>query len=251
MRVAIKISYDGRLFHGFARQPKLKTVEGEIIKVLTKKGFIEDAVESRFRSASRTDKGVSAFGNVVAFNTNFQKEGVFQELKNELSDVIIYGIKEVDINFYPRYAKQRIYRYYLSNIDIDVDKILSVADVFTGEHDFSNFARVEEFRNPIRSIDNIVVVEQNNLLIIDFYAKTFLWNQIRRIVSALDKVGKGKLKKEHIVEALNKPNKKVDFGLATAEQLILKNVLYDFEFEYDNELKRKLSNLEKDIILSI
>ena len=42
MRIALKFAYDGRNFHGYARQPQLKTVEGEIIKALIKHGFIED-----------------------------------------------------------------------------------------------------------------------------------------------------------------------------------------------------------------
>ena len=60
MRVAVKIAYNGKQFLGYARQPLLKTVEGDIIQNLEKKGIINSAKEALFRSASRTDKGVSA-----------------------------------------------------------------------------------------------------------------------------------------------------------------------------------------------
>ena len=112
MRVAVKFAYDGKDFHGYARQPQLETVEGEIIKALIKHGFIEDTEDSSFRSASRTDKGVSALCNVVAFNTDASKRRILQELSEEFTDIIPYGTKDVDQDFYPRYARYRHYRYY-------------------------------------------------------------------------------------------------------------------------------------------
>lgn len=250
MRIALKFAYDGRKFHGYARQPQLKTIEGEIIKTLVKHGFIEDTKESRIRSASRTDKGVSALNNVIAFNTDSSKEHIFQELKDDLTDILVYGIKDVEPDFYPRYAKRRTYRYYLKNKNLEIDKVLSAAASFAGEYDFSNFARVEEFKDPVRTIDNIVVTNQDDFLIVDFYAQTFLWNQVRKIVSAIQKMGIGKIEKEQIIEALHNPNKKVDFGLASAEPLILRDVVYDFEFECDKKLVDSLEEFEKNIVTS-
>jgi len=249
MRIAIKFAYDGRNFQGYARQPQLKTVEGELIKNLVQHDFIEDAKNSCFRSASRTDKGVSALGNVVAFNTDSSKEHIFQTLISEITDTLVYGIKIVEPNFYPRYAKWRIYRYYLKNHNFALEKLLSVTALFTGEHNFHNFARVEADKNPVRIIDNIVVTERDDFFAIDFYAQTFLWHQIRRIISALGKVASNKLEKEQIIDALANPNKKVDFGLAPAEPLILKDVVYDFEFEYDKILLKKIKDLEYQLAL--
>ena len=251
MHVALKFAYDGRNFNGYARQPQLKTVEGEIIKALIKNGFIEDTTESSFRSASRTDKGVSALGNVVTFNTNASKKNLFEMLKNDLQHIQVYGFKDVETKFYPRYAKQRRYRYYLKNKDFDFEKLIAAASSFAGEYDFSNFAKIEEFKDPVRTIDNIIVNNQDDFIVMDFYAQTFLWNQIRRIVSAIEKIGIGKIEKEQLIEALHNPSKKVDFGLAPAEPLILIDILYDFEFEYDNNLRNSLDNFEKLIVSSL
>jgi tRNA pseudouridine38-40 synthase len=242
VRVAIKFAYDGRRFYGYARQPGLRTVEGEIIKKLVEKGIIKSPKESYFRSASRTDKGVSALGNVIAFNTQYEEDILLDE-----EDILFYGIKRVDYRFYPRHAKKRIYRYYLEN-DLDLDKILSAAELFTGKHDFTNFARIEN-SNPIKTIDNIIITPYKNFLVIDFHAKNFVWNQVRRIVSALKKVGEGIIKEEEIKKALNRPEERVDFGVADAEPLILKDVLYDFEFDY-YENRRRLSEFEKRLIFS-
>ena len=59
---------------GSQRQPDLPTVESEVISALTQIGAISTIDESRFGFASRTDKGVSALGHVVAFDTEFRRE---------------------------------------------------------------------------------------------------------------------------------------------------------------------------------
>jgi tRNA pseudouridine38-40 synthase len=248
MRIALKFAYDGKKFHGYARQPNLKTVEGDLIKNLVNHRIIQDTKGSYFRSASRTDKGVSALGNVVAFNTDFSKKIILQTLTDDFSSIFFYGIKDVEPEFNPRYAKFRQYRYYLSVTNLDIEKIISALYCFTGEHNFINFAKLEPNRNPIRTIDNILFTQENDILIIDFFAQTFLWHQIRRIISALIKVGNGKLEKEKINNALNNPDKKFDFGLAPAKPLILKDVVYNFKIEYDTSQLKKLKQLEKKII---
>jgi tRNA pseudouridine38-40 synthase len=246
MRIAIKFAYDGKDFHGYARQPKLKTVEGELIKSLVKHGFIKDPEESFFRSASRTDKNVSALGNVVAFITTASKKNLLQTISDD-SSILVYGIKDVDKEFNPRHAKLRQYRYYLSTNNLDIEKIILTSACFTGTHNFSNFARVESFKDPIRTIDNIIFTSKDDFLILDFYAQTFLWHQIRRIISALIKVGSSKLEKEQIIDALVNFDEKVDFGLAPAEPLILMDIVYDFDFEYEKKLLNELSSFEERI----
>jgi len=251
MRTAVKFAYDRKKFLGYARQPKLKTIEGEIIKSLIKHGFVEDTEQSCFRSASRTDKGVSALCNVIAFNTDASKTRILQALSDDFTDIIFYGITNVEPDFSPRYAKQRSYRYCLKKDKLDAELAITAASSFTGEHNFSNFAQVEEFKDPVRTINNIIVTEEDEFLIIDFYAQTFLRHQIRRTVSAIERVGRNELEKERIMDALNNPDKKVDFGLAPAEPLILKDIVYDFSFDCDNKALDKVRELERKIISSL
>lgn len=251
MRIALKFAYDGQSFYGYARQPNLKTVEGEVIKTLIKYGFIEDTKESRFLSASRTDKGVSALCNVVSFNSTYGPKQILDRLKEETGEIIFYGISEVDDNFNPRYAKSRFYRYYLLKQNLDVEKITKTLGAFTGTHDFTNFARIESFKNPVRKIENIVVTESKDYLIIDFFAPNFLWNQIRRIISSVKKAGSGKIDKQEVVEALVNPEKVADFNLASARPLILKNIFYDFDFKYKSNYLDELDKLENKVFSSL
>jgi tRNA pseudouridine38-40 synthase len=251
MRIAIKLAYNGEKFYGFARQPKLKTVEGVLINKLKKNNVIINTKESIFRSASRTDKVVSSFGNVVAFNTILSQKEVLTKLSHKFDDVIIYAIGEVPLDFYPRYAKLRKYRYYLSTNGLETKNIIDAMSLFTGKHNFSNFARIEAGKNPVRIIENIVFENYENFFVIDFFAQTFLWNQIRRIVAAIVKFGEGKIEIDDIIEALEKPEKKVDFGVAPAKPLVLVDIFYDFDFYYDKKQVAKVNKLEKQIISEI
>ena len=251
MRVALEFAYNGKKYHGFARQPNVTTIEEKIIKALIKHRLIEDTIESKFRYASRTDKGVSAFCNVVAFKTRSNKKNILKYLSFEYEDIVFYGIKEVELEFNPRYAKQRIYRYYLPKGCLDIESAMTSTAMFTGEHDFSNFARVESNKDPVRTINNIVFTEDGNFICVDFFAQTFLWHQIRRIVSTILGIETRKLEIDQIKNALNNPNKRVDFGLAPAELLILKDIIYDFDFEYDENLLHRLNEFKQKIIKNL
>ena len=251
MRVALKFAYDGKSFSGYARQPGQRTVEQAVLNLLIERRIFDDAKTSYFRTASRTDRGVSALGNVCSFDTDCSKKTILSLLTKSFSDVFIYGVQSVEPDFYPRHAIRREYRYYLRKNDLDVDALLSAAGLFTGEHNFQNFARVEPLKTPVRIIDNIVIVEKKDFLILDFYAQTFLWNQIRRIVSALEKRGKGVLSNEQIRAALEHPETKIDFQVAAPEPLILKDVVYDFSFEYVKDYKKNLQIIENGVVASL
>ena len=233
MRLALKFAYDGKKFFGYARQPKLRTVEGEIISAL---GKTKSRYEN-FQSASRTDRNVSALGNVVAFDTGF-KGNILSALNANVSDVYFYGIAKVDEDFNPRYAKERWYRYFLFNDGYDVNKMEKAGKLFAGTHDFTNFARVEN-RNPVRKINSLKLKEENDFIILDIRAESFLWNMVRRIVSALERVGQKEIKTDEIKKALEY-RKRFDFGLASPEGLVLMDVKYDFDFEKDERIIRKI-----------
>jgi tRNA pseudouridine38-40 synthase len=249
MRIALKCAYDGSLFHGYARQPNIRTVEGDIISALKKTGIINNMRTAMFRSASRTDKGVSSFGNVFSLNTELNSDEVLCLLADDLSDVIPFAIASVDESFYPRHAQSRWYRYFFPVTTADLDAMRSIADVFTGTHDFSNFARVESHRNPVRTIDKIEIKEEPGLYCIDFFAQTYLWHQIRRIIAAIQKVLQEKIVLEDIKKALSYPEKQVDFGVAPSDFLILMEITYpNAQFKIDPDLKHKEKELEQRLI---
>ncbi|MFA5771335.1 MAG: tRNA pseudouridine(38-40) synthase TruA [Thermoplasmata archaeon] len=263
-RIAVKFAYDGTNFFGYQRQKDKKTVEGEIVRALTENNIIRNTAESIFRSAGRTDRGVSAIGNVIAFNTKFKDAGILSLLNAKIEDCWFYGIKKVQSDFNPRYARQRWYRYFLFDRNYDADLMknyntglmknhninsynISImkrcSKYFIGTHDFRNFARMDE-RSPIRTIDSIMIKKSGKFILIDVRAENFLWNMVRRIVEALKKAGKGEISITAIKKALD-TDTIYDFGVAPPEPLILMDTIYDFEFDTDvnicKRIERKLA----------
>lgn len=221
MRVAIKIGYDGTKFYGFAHQPGRRTVEGDILRRLLKTKLIHGKGTSRFQYAARTDRGVSAFGNVIAFDCSGDALTVMQNL----SDIWISGYTDVEPLFNPRHCKEKQYRYYLHNDMLDVKKMRMAAHQFIGKHDFSRFARLDG-RNPFRTVRQVVIKRTSDIIKIDIVAESFLWNQVRRIIAALVKAGLGEINAVQISSALL-GNIDLMTGTARAEGLVLVDVRYD------------------------
>src|SRR5213593_2531247 len=136
----MKIAYDGTAFHGQARQPGLRTVEGEAIHALVRARAIRDVRTARFESASRTDRGVSALGNVVAFDTGLSPLAVVRAFNAKSRGVRAWAACAVAEDFRASRARERWYRYLLS-ADHDSGILNAALDAFRGEHDFRNFTR--------------------------------------------------------------------------------------------------------------
>ena len=163
-RTALKIGYIGTNFHGFQRQPNLRTVEEELIYHLRKLDYIDDLKKSRFRIAGRTDAGVHSLGNVISFQS--EKEVRVNEINNSLPDDIqILASAPVRYAFKPRYAQMRQYRYMLFQ-DLDIDKLNECAEVFKGTHNFTNFTKRFQ-KTTTRTIDDINISNIINLQCLD------------------------------------------------------------------------------------
>ena len=198
-RTALKIAYIGTHFHGFQRQPDVRTVEEELIYHLRKLGYIDDLKASRFRIAGRTDAGVHSLGNVISFQS--EKEVRINQINNSLPDDIqIIAWAPVRFGFKPRYAKMRWYRYILFEEDLDIDLLRQTAEVFKGTHNFTNFTKRKQ-KTTERTIEDIIISKptideadknRNNdfahlnktytPIFIDIYGESFLWNMVRKMM---------------------------------------------------------------------
>jgi len=241
MRAALKIAYDGTKFQGYAMQPNQITIEGEILKNLVKIRAIKNIKEEKFQSSSRTDRGVSAAGNVIAFNTSKCIKKIALSLNSLLDNIWIKSIAEINKDYNIRHAKMRWYRYYLANNQLDIKKIKNAADLFEGIHDFSNFSKKEK-KERVREISHINISPGNKFIIIDIKAQNFLWNQVRRIIAALERVGIKKISISDISEALDDPSSHINLGIVPPENLLLMDIMYkDIDF-------RELSQLSPSLI---
>ena len=229
-RVAIKFAYDGTKFFGFQRQPEKRTVEGVLVDALSKVGAINSSRDCGYRSSSRTDRGVSALGNIVSVRSSFSLSELCPAINSEMEDVWAYSAIEVPDGFNPRAARHRWYRYHLPKQDQDLKLMRQIASRFVGIHDFSSYAHVDD-RNPMRKIDSIDISDSDFFHIIDFRAESYLWNMVRRIVWMMNEGSSGRIPHETIgPEATKKP---VRLGLSPPEYLVLMDIDCGIEFLRD------------------
>ncbi|ASJ04316.1 tRNA pseudouridine(38-40) synthase TruA [Thermococcus barossii] len=246
MRMALRIAYDGTAFYGFQRQPDVRTVEGELIKVLSKLGVIENAESSNFKGASRTDRGVSAFFNVVSFDVSAKPHLIRAEVLNHhLRDAWVLGVAEVPDDFHPRFwAKSKTYRYYLIDEGFREEAMIDCARIFTGTHDFSAFARLEPGKDPVRELTRVEINRRHGYYVVELEGKSFLWEMARRIVNAIRLCGLG-LMEPGEVEGMLAGNYGKKVPPARPEGLILWNITYEgIEFKGD---ERGLNKAKRDI----
>ena len=235
MRLALKIAYDGRAFHGFARQPELRTVEGEVRLALEKSHLIEDSDAAKVRGSSRTDAGVSAIGNVIAFDTESLGQEVIGRFNDAAKDAWAWSHAPVPDGFDPRRANWRWYRYHLTGRH-DAAKLREASIPFLGAHDFAAFASPDASRTR-RHVDSIELVEADDGILVDVRAPSFVRGMVRRIVAALLAVERGDATEEDLRRALAAgAESAADFGQVPPEPLVLMDV--DFGFPFTNAMDR-------------
>ena len=220
MRLAFRLSYLGSRFFGSQMQAAHRTVEGELVAACQRLSLFSDWREAGFLSAGRTDRGVHACGQVVAFSTEVPDRAV-QTLNLQLPpDCWCTGYAKVAPEFHPRYdAKSRTYRYYFSKPPSDVAAMERAAHGFIGSHNFTNFARVRD-KNPWRNILEINLGENKGFYYLEVKAESFLWHQVRCMAAALLQVGEGEAG-ETFIASLLEDEIKCPLQPAPAEGLIL------------------------------
>ena len=228
----VVISYNGVNFNGYQKQSNLRSVQGEIEKVLNKiHGY-----EVKSFGSGRTDKGVHALGQVFNFESELNMNSEqFKKAFNSLlpSDIYVEGIEEVPLSFHSRYsARSKEYHYILNegqynvlekdyvfqfNKKLNLEKMKEASKLFLGEHDFRNFCASEEgkVKDYIRVINSIEIERVDNRITFVFKGNGFMRYMVRMIVAILVEIGKERknisfIKERLDVGELKRSNYKVD-----------------------------------------
>ncbi|MDU9375945.1 tRNA pseudouridine synthase A [Methanocorpusculaceae archaeon Sp1] len=210
MKLAFLVGYKGDGFAGSQFQPNKRTVEGEFVAAGVGLGLFADAKEAHFRIAGRTDKGVSARRQVASITTDYPEKAV-DALNFWLPDDIwCLGSAEVESDFYPRYAvTSRTYRYYFP-YPADIAAMNEAAEKFVGVHNFTRFAKMEEGRDPNRTVTSAsVFAGADGCPVFEVAAKSFLWNMVRGMAGALASIGAGVAEPAIIEELLSETGHRV------------------------------------------
>ncbi len=223
--VAIRFAYDGRRFDSYARHLGDHTVEDWLIKALRTQGYVEDS----FRTGSRTDAGVSALENVCKATIERKTlRGLVPSLQKEVPEGLwITGAAEVMAHWNPRHAHTRSYRYAAVPHGEDLARMQAACQEFIGRHLMTAFAKMEEGRNPERTVRAFTVEAADGLWLFRTTSDGYLWNQVRRMVGAVQAVGRGEAEVADIKESLKTGERHKAFHLARASGLLLERIEHE------------------------
>jgi tRNA pseudouridine38-40 synthase len=251
MRVAFKVGYIGERYKGSQYQKNVRTVEGELFKAFKKMELFDNPREARFATAGRTDAGVHAIGQVIAFDVQDPKQVLPRIINSYLpDDIFVWARALVNDTFDPRGdAEAREYRYILHARDLNIPRVREAAKLLVGTHDFSNFTRKAGEKRNIRTVKSVNIRVDADLVMIDILANGFTWNMVRNIIRGLEMVGYREREVEWFEDMLNPEQYEEHLEPAPPYGLILKNVIYrDVTFEVDDYSKKKIMTHLRDYL---
>lgn len=252
----IKIQYLGYRFHGWQKQPDVKTVHLMIDRTLK---FILEDVKFKTLGAGRTDAMVSANEaalELFIYNVPISDFKMFLDLFNQNlpQDIRALSIKEVDKDFnIIQDSKIKEYHYVFSEGQknhpfcapmlttilepLDVDLMKSGAKLFEGSHNFKTYCyRATDKGEYTRRIEHCEIIE-NTIYVANFFPKQsyvlkvkgkgFMRNQIRLMFGALIKLGRGEVTLQYIEDTLKPNSTEVMDYIAPASGLILHSVNFE------------------------
>jgi tRNA pseudouridine38-40 synthase len=241
VRYRARVEYDGTDFAGFQLQPGARTVQGELEAALSRLG---DGRRARVQGAGRTDAGVHATGQVVAFD--YRGRLPLRELERALdallpADVALADVRRAPRDFRPRHATRREYRYSIWNgprsplhertalgirAPLDTKAMARAGATLVGRHDFRAFGGPIG-RSTARRVERIAVRRDGHAVTIDIVADAFLRQMARAIVAALVRVGRGAASADDVGAALRQTGVRAfDGEVAPAKGLCLRRVVY-------------------------
>ncbi len=246
-RLRITVSYDGTNYHGWQVQPDQPTVQGTLEGILYQ---IEGGAVN-VTASGRTDAGVHAVAQVAAFDlvNPIPPENLRKAINRLLpKDIRVLSVEEAAPDFHPRFgARAKTYEYrilrpetcspferlyvYHHPYPLDEQKMIELAPLLEGEHDFSVFAASDEAdelgRSKVRHVFSSQLAREGDRLIYRVRGRGFLKHMVRNIVGVLLEAGKGNLSRDDF-EARLLPGCTIPAGpTAPARGLFLMSVEYE------------------------
>jgi tRNA pseudouridine38-40 synthase len=196
--------------------------------------------------AGRTDAGVHARGQVVAFDVAWRHDraALRRALNANLPpDVAVRSIEGVPRDFHPRFdAKRRTYQYAINNqIDsspllrrrtwhrsrpLDLPSMQEASTLLVGEHDFATFGRPPSGENSQRHVFRADWEQDGTLLSFTIEANAFLQRMVRSLVGSLCLVGEGQWSVSTFAEVFAAADRALAGPTAPPQGLCLLGVTY-------------------------
>jgi tRNA pseudouridine38-40 synthase len=266
-RYRATLAYDGSAYVGFQRQAEgRRTIQGEVERAIAQVTGQQVTVIG----AGRTDTGVHAEGQVIAFDVSWRRddETLLKALNATLpDDIALQDIRQHE-GFHPRFdAVARIYRYTLVQApqrqplmrhrawhifgDLDVGSVREACVLLVGVHDFAAFGHAPQGDNTVREVlRSEWETDDTHTSVLHVYhieANAFLQHMVRRIVGVLVEVGRGRLSLDAFRKALTSGAMVNGVTLAPPHGLVLESVRYPLDEELQERRGRRPSEGFEDV----
>ena len=245
---AYRVAYDGRPYAGFQRQPHAETVEGTLLAALADHDVLDrgdgptHATPPGYAAAGRTDAGVSAVAQTVAFDAPaWLSPRAFNATLP--AAIRVWAAADVPAAFHATHdATARTYRYHLyapverlpdGERTIDEAVLTLALDRLSGEHDFHNLTT--DKTGTVRNVQ-ASVTRTGDVLLLEVGADGFPRALVRRLVAAATRVARGTADASLLDRLLDSAPIPGEYGVgpAPATPLVLWDVSYpDVAFEVD------------------
>ncbi|CAN5295874.1 tRNA pseudouridine(38-40) synthase TruA [soil metagenome] len=253
VRVRLDLAYDGTEFAGWARQPGLRTVQGEVENALaglySRLGPIASLVV-----AGRTDAGVHARGQVAHLDLTDEQASKIAISRVALSvngmlgannDIVVRKTAVADEGFDARFsALWRRYEYRIADTlparnpltrrttawttkPLDIDLMNEAAAQMSGLHDWAAFCRPRPFATTIRTLQDFMWSRHDDgTVVASVEADAFCHSMVRALVGATVAVGEGRLGVDDVVRLRDALERTSAFKVMPARGLTLSEVGY-------------------------
>ena len=243
--VKLVVEYNGAGFHGWQKQPALRTVQGELERILT---VVTRSQVGPLHAAGRTDAGVHARGQVVTFKTEQELDlrslanGVSHLMKGELT---VISAQYAPDGFHPGISsthKQYSYRilnrqtpavldahmvWHISHA-LDLERMQRDAALLVGTMDFSAFRDSTcTARSAIKTIYSSSFQREGDMIIYKVVGSGFLKQMVRNIVGTLTDLGRGRIRDRSFPEIIASLDRRKAGVTAPAHGLSLDWVSYE------------------------
>jgi tRNA pseudouridine38-40 synthase len=255
-RYQVILAYDGSQYKGFQRQAGAHSIQAVVENALRLLGWQDRSI----LAAGRTDTGVHAQGQVIAFDLDWKHSP--QDLQTALNsylppDVVVRQVKRVCSSFHPRYDaswRKYLYRIYCQPIrdpllepfawrvwpEVDLSILKQTAVRLVGSHDFGAFGTSPKAGgHTVRAVLLADWKQVQPYLEFEIAAQAFLYHMVRRVVYIQVAVAQGKLSMDELTQALaigssfsirtgsgSESTARLVHGLAPAHGLVLVEVNY-------------------------
>ena len=240
-----RMSYNGTAYHGFQRQKNAVTIEETVEKALD----LLTGEKNIIYGCGRTDARVHGLNYYFNFKTNstIPSEKFPLALNSKLpNDISISMCCEVPDEFNARFsAVKKTYRYLIYNDrirnpfydnrtmffprELNLEKMQEAADKIKGTRDFAAFmAQGSPITDTVRTVYDINITKEGNIITIDVCGNGFLYNMVRIIVGTIIDTATGKIDIKELDERIASKKRENTGFTAVPDGLYLYDVFYDF-----------------------